>query len=351
VRVVVLGATGNIGYSAVKALSGDQHVTEFVGLARRLPDWSPARTRFVAADVSRDDLTPQLRGADVAVLLAWSFHPTRDPVSTWNVNVLGTIRALEAAAEAGVGAVVYVSSVGAYSPGPGRIVDETWPTHSLPTAAYGREKSYLERYLDAYELRHPRIRVVRLRPSFVFQRASGSEQRRIFAGPLLPTPLLRRGRLPVVPVPSGLKFQAVHSDDVGEALRLLATRDARGAYNVAGDPIIDAAALGDVLGAKPVEVRHAPVVMALGVASWLRLVPADDGLLRLFLSLPTLDTSRIREDLGWSPRMTGVAALREALDGMADGAGAPTAPLQPGRAGMPEMPARGAAAARAATKE
>ncbi len=336
-RVVVLGATGNIGYSAVKALSSAADVTEIVGVARRLPDWSPPRTRFVAADVTRDDLTPHLQGADVAILLTWSFHPTRDPVSTWQVNVLGTIRALEAAAEAGVGAVVYVSSVGAYSPGPGRTVDESWPTHSLPTAAYGREKSYLERYLDAYELRHPQIRVARLRPSFVFQRASGSEQRRIFAGPLLPAALLRRGRLPVVPVPSGLRFQAVHGDDVGEALRLLATRDARGAYNVAGDPIIDAAGLGDLMGARPVEVSHAPVVMALGVASRLRLVPADEGLLRLFLSLPTMETSRIRDELGWAPRVTGVAALREALDGMAEGAGAPTAPLQPGRAvGAPE---------------
>jgi nucleoside-diphosphate-sugar epimerase len=349
VRVVVLGATGNIGYSAVSALSGDPDVTEIVGVARRLPDWSPDRTRFVAADVTRDDLTPHLQDADVAMLLSWSFQPTRDPVSTWRVNVLGTIRALEAAAEAGVGAVVYVSSVGAYSPGAGRTVDESWPTHSLPTASYGREKSYLERYLDAYELRHPHIRVARLRPSFVFQRASGSEQRRIFAGPLLPAPLMRRGRLPVVPVPSGLKFQAVHSDDVGEALRLLATRDARGAYNVAGDPIIDAAALGDLMGAKPVEVSHTPAILALGVAARLRLVPADDGLLRLFLSLPTMDTSRIREELGWRPRVTGVGALREALYGMAEGAGAPTAPLQPGRAvGAPE---RATAAASTSTKE
>ena len=48
--------------------------------------------------------------------------------------------------------------------------------------AYGREKAYLERYLDAYELRHPGIRVVRMRTSLIFKRSSASEQRRIFAG-------------------------------------------------------------------------------------------------------------------------------------------------------------------------
>jgi len=46
---------------------------------------------------------------------------------------VGSVRLFEAAAEAGGGAVVYASSVGAYSPGEGR-VDESHPTHSLPTA-------------------------------------------------------------------------------------------------------------------------------------------------------------------------------------------------------------------------
>jgi hypothetical protein len=70
-------------------------------------------------------------------------------------------------------------------------VDETWPTHSLPSAGYGREKAYVERVLDAFEARHPDTRVVRLRPAFIFQRSAATEQRRIFAGPFLPNPLLQ----------------------------------------------------------------------------------------------------------------------------------------------------------------
>lgn len=326
-RVAVIGATGNIGISAVEALSEDPDVTEIVGLARRVPQWSPAKTRFAAADVTHDDLTEHLRGCDVAVLLAWAFHPTHDPVRTWDVNVLGTIRALEAVVQASVPAVVYVSSVGAYSPAPGRTVDEQWPTHALPTSAYGREKSYLERYLDAFELRHPDVRVARLRPSFIFHRRSGSEQRRIFAGRLLPRALVRPGRLPMLPVPSGLKFQAMHGQDVGSAIRLLVTRDARGAYNAATEPVVDPATLGELMGARPVEIPHAPARVALGAAWRMRLVPTDDGLLRLFLSLPLLDATRLRQELGWVPRHTGVEALREMLDGMADGAGGPTQPL------------------------
>jgi len=98
---------------------------------------------------------------------------------------VGSARVFAAASAAGVGALVYASSVGAYSPGPGgRVnesgrVDESWPTHSVPTAAYGREKAYVERLLDTFEARHPDIRVVRLHPAFIVQRQAASEQRRI----------------------------------------------------------------------------------------------------------------------------------------------------------------------------
>jgi nucleoside-diphosphate-sugar epimerase len=235
----------------------------------------------------------------------------------------------EAAAAAGVGALIYASSVGAYSPGPGRRVDESWPTHSVPTAAYGREKAYVERLLDAFEARHPDIRVVRLRPAFIFQRQAATEQRRIFAGPLLPSALLRPGRLPVVPWPSGLQFQALHADDVAEAYRLAVVGDGRGAYNVAADPVIDAASLGEVFGARVVSVPGALAHAGLSAAWRLHLVPAEPALLDLALQLPLLDTTRIRTELGWSPTVSSLDALREALEGMADHAGAQTPPLAP----------------------
>src|SRR4051795_2995547 len=147
-KVVVVGATGNVGTAVVRALAADDRVSEVLGIARRRPEWQPPKTTFVAADVGSDDLVPHLRGADAVVHLAWLFQPTRRPMVTWQANAVGSARVFEAAAAAGVGALIYASSVGAYSPGPGRRVDETWPTHSVPTAAYGREKAYVERVVD-----------------------------------------------------------------------------------------------------------------------------------------------------------------------------------------------------------
>jgi UDP-glucose 4-epimerase len=327
VKVVVVGATGNVGSAVVRALTADDRVSEIVGIARRRPDWGPPKTTFVAADVATDELVPLLLGADAVVHLAWLFHPTHRPTVTWQANAVGSARVFAAASTAGVGVVVYASSVGAYSPGPGRRVDESWPTHSVPTAAYGREKAYVERLLDAFEARHPDTRVVRLRPAFIFQRQAASEQRRIFAGPLLPGSLLRPGRLPLVPWPAGLRFQALHASDVAEAYRLAVVGDARGAYNVAAEPVIDAAAIGEVLRSRVVPVPSPLARVGLTAAWLLHLVPAEPTLLDLALQLPLLDTTRIRTELGWSPTVSSLDALREVLEGTAEGAGGQTPPL------------------------
>jgi UDP-glucose 4-epimerase len=330
-RVVVTGATGNLGTSLIEALSVEPRVDQIVGLARRRPAWSLPKTSFDDADVRSSNLVEHFQGADVVVHLAWLFQPTHAPLTTWDVNVLGSIRVFDAAAQAGVSAIVYASAAAAYSPGAGRHVDESWPTHSSPTAGYGREKAYVERYLDAFALHEPQIRVVRLRPAFAFKRETATEQRRIFAGPLLPRRLMRPGRLPLLPVPAGLRFQALHSRDVGEALRLAVLDGAAsGAFNVATDPVIDAAVLAELLGTRPVTVPPIAARFALGAAWRLRLAPADGVLLDLLLHLPTLDSSRIRRELGWKPRHTGIEALREWLDGLAEGAGGPTPPLHAG---------------------
>ena len=53
-RVVVTGATGNVGTSVVRALSGDARVGEIIGISRRAPAITIQKTRWVQADVARD---------------------------------------------------------------------------------------------------------------------------------------------------------------------------------------------------------------------------------------------------------------------------------------------------------
>ena len=327
-RVVITGATGNVGTSVIEALAADEGITSVLGLARRLPGWQAAKTQWVRADVRDDDLVPYLRGAAALIHLAWLFQPTHDPVATWRSNVEGGIRTFRAAADAGVRTIVHASSVGAYSPGPkDRAVDESWPTHGWPRAAYTREKAYLERILDTFEREHPETRVVRLRPGFIFKRESAAEQRRLFAGPLFSGRIARPGFVPVVPDLPGLRFQALHSTDAAEAYRLAVTHDARGAFNLAADPVIDAAQLAVLLRAKTVRVPVDALRAALSTAWHLHLIPASPHLFDAVLRLPIMDTSRARTELGWAPRHSALDALRAFMDGLREGADMDTPPL------------------------
>jgi UDP-glucose 4-epimerase len=332
VRVVVTGATGNVGTSLLDALAGDDGVEEVVGVARRRPARERPKVRWEAADVTVSELAPLFAGAACVVHLAWAIQPSRDPAALRRINVVGSERVFRAAAEAGVPALVYASSVGAYSPGPkDRRVDETWPTNGIPTSFYARHKSEVERLLDRFQREHPNVRVARLRPALIFARGSAEEQRRYFLGPLFPRALARPGAIPVVPDVPGLRFQAVHSRDVGEAYRLAIHSEASGAFNVAADPVLDGPELGRLLHARPVRV---PPRLARGAAalSWrLRLQPTPPGWLDMGLAVPLMDTARARRELGWEPERSSTDAILDLLAGIRGGAGGKTPPLRPGR--------------------
>jgi len=329
-RVVVIGATGNVGTAVVRALGDEDAVDEIVGVARRRPDPAPPpKTTWATADISRDELEPLLDRADCVLHLAWLIQPSRDESVTYAVNVEGSRRVFEAAARAGAGSLVYASSVGAYSPGPkDRAVGEDWPTDGIESSFYASHKAEVERILDRFEADHQHMRVTRLRPGLIFQGSAASEIRRYFAGPLLPSALVRRALIPVVPRVPRLVFQAVHTDDVADAyVRVLAHRDASGAYNIAADPVLDPDELARVLGARTVPMP-ARVLRALADVTWkLRLQPTPAGWVDMALAVPVMDTSRARTELGWEPRRTSGEALLELLDGMRRDAGAPLPPL------------------------
>lgn len=329
-RVVIVGATGNVGTSLLEALARDNRVDSVLGLARRLPAAEFPKTEWARANVETDDLKAHFRGADAVVHLAWRIQPSRDLADLRRTNVDGSARVFRAAAAAGVPALVYASSVGVYSPGPkDRPVDETWPRDGVATSFYARHKAEVERLLDRFEEEQPGVRVVRMRPALTFKREAASGIRRLFLGPLVPNPLLRAGFVPVVPDAPRLRFQAVHSLDVGEAYRLAVVGDARGAFNLAADPVLDGATLAVLLGARAVRVPPGFLRGAAGLTWRLRLQPTPAGWIDLALGVPLLDPSRARTELGWSPHRGADEAFLELLEGMREGAGIDTPPLSP----------------------
>jgi UDP-glucose 4-epimerase len=333
-RVVVVGASGNVGTSVLDALGDEPGVDSVLGLARRLPNVQYPKTDWAKADVSSSELVPYFRGAHAVIHLAWLIQPGRDLATLRATNVEGSARVFQAVAEAGAPALVYASSVGAYSPGPkDRRVDETWPTDGIQSSFYARHKSEVERLLDRFEHETPAVRVVRLRPALIFKREAASGIRRLFAGPFLPSPLVRRELIPVLPRTDRLCFQAVHSRDVGDAYRLAALGDVRGAVNIAADPVLNSEVLSELLAARPLPVHPGLLRAGADLSYRLHLQPSEPGWLDMGLSVPLMDSTRAETELGWNPRYKADDALRELLGGIRDRAGIDTPPLAPGSGG------------------
>jgi nucleoside-diphosphate-sugar epimerase len=87
--------------------------------------------------------------------------------------------------------------------------------------------------------------------------------------------------------------------------------------------------MAEALGAKvlPLSARAS---RALASTTWhLRLQPTPPGWLDMGLSVPLMDVTRARTVLGWEPQLGADEALRELLEGMSEGSGTDTPPLDP----------------------
>lgn len=329
-KAVVFGATGNLGSALLERL-GPRPGLRIVACARRVPD-DDARmdgVEYRSVDITCDDLTDVVRGADVVVDLAWAIQPMHDPRRTWEINTGGLRRLLEAIEHSDVPTFVYASSIGAYpAAGDDRPRDETTPPSGLGHVPYSAQKACNEALLDAFQARTGR-RVVRLRPALVLQQRAGVEYRDLFLGRTgrAAMQVMRRLHLPV-PLPRDLRFPVVAAADVARAIELaIDTTSAQGAFNLAADPVVRADDLARALGLRTVHVpwRLLRSVVRTGFA--LRLVPLEPAWVDMIRWSSVLDTGRAAGLLGWTPDVGALEALQDAVAGVLGGTEGATPPL------------------------
>jgi nucleoside-diphosphate-sugar epimerase len=334
-RIAITGASGNVGSALLRRLVAvEGH--EVVGIARRTPDDSSKppfdHVEWVSTDLTEDASIPALTkafaGVDAVVHLAWGFQPSHDLRYLEQLGVGGTRRVLDAVSAAGVGHLVHMSSVGAYSPKKDDApVDESWPTHGVQSSPYSRHKAAAERLLDAFEERGSGAIVSRMRPGIVGQGSAGSALLRYGLPAIVPSRAI--GWLPVLPLDRRLRIPMVHADDVADAIERVLTSRAQGAFNLSAQPTITTDVIAEVLGAHPIHVPSAAVRVAVSASWHARVQPVDPGWLDLGFAVPLLDTGRAERELGWSPTVDAVTVLRETIDGMKNTRSDSTAVLRP----------------------
>ena len=168
-------------------------------------------------------------------------------------------------------------------------------SRASPTSTYSTHKATLERQIARHAARHPELTHHRPAPGAdlpadVRERAAAALRRAVRAR----ARSCVRGRLPLLPDIAGLRFQAVHTDDIAEAYRLaLLAPDARGAYNVAAEPVLDMPAIARERKARTVRVPRAVARGAFAAAYAARLHPSEPSWLDLALETPLMACERI----------------------------------------------------------
>ena len=326
--VAVTGPTGTFGFGLMPLLQRDDRIERIAGIARR--PFEPAEHGWSKMEYRRGDvrkpesLADEFRGADVVVHLAFIITGAAPRETIRAINVEGTLNTFRAAAEARASRFVYASSVAAYGFHRDNPVGmrEDWPVRPAAHLFYAQEKAELEQLLAGEAAKNRDLGLYVLRPPIVLgPHAVGAK--RVLPGPLEPLARrlagLARGGSPLplpLPVPD-LPIQFIHEDDVGQAFVLcIHGAGEAGAYNVAGDGVLSATEVARELGIVPIPMPAGPVqTVARGIAA----LPGVPGMPPATewieaLSHPAImDTARAKRELGWSPRYTGLEALRDTL--------------------------------------
>jgi nucleoside-diphosphate-sugar epimerase len=307
VKAFVTGGTGFIGSRVVKRLRdrGD----EVVVLAR-----SPEKAAGLDAEVIKGDLSDAdairrgMEGCQAAIHIAADYRvgmPKSKRESMFDSNVRGTERVFDAAADAGVDRIVYVSTANVFGNTKGQTVDET----------YSRDESdgflsyYDETKYRAHKLAEERAAagapIVIVQPGLVYGPGDHA-----IVGTMIEQ--ASTGKMPAKAFPE-LGLNMVFVDDVADGILLAHDRGKVGESYVLGgeittqgDMIDRAAAIG---GKKPPRMKVPPIALK-AMIPFGRVVGPAMGLppnLREMISAADKVTylakdDKARRELGYQPR-------------------------------------------------
>jgi nucleoside-diphosphate-sugar epimerase len=321
--VAVTGPTGEIGGALIDELEAADAVGAVRGMARR--PFDPAAAGWRKATYQRGDILDRghlaalFAGADVAVHLAFAIFGDRE--ETRRINLEGSRNVFEAAAEAGVRRLVYASSVAAYGfhpDNPQPLTEET-PATGSSDFYYSAQKAELEESLDEI-LAGSELAAYVFRPCIVAgPRATMLIEQTVGAVRLGdPVPRLRRHVLDRIPLlrpilpDAGLPIQLVHHDDVATALTAAVEgKGSPGAYNLAGDGEIRIADIARALGWRSARVPRPALGVGTTVAGRLSFISPQLEWATALTTPVLMDTTKAREELGWSPRFDAAETLMQ----------------------------------------
>jgi UDP-glucose 4-epimerase len=310
--VLVTGVSRYLGGQFARRLTADPSVSRVIGVDVIPPPHDIGRAEFVRADIRNPMIGKIIAQAEVDTVVHMNVIATPTHAggrtSQKEINVIGTMQLLAACQKAqSVRRLVVKSSAAVYgsSPRDPAMFTEDMGPKSLPRAGFGKDSVEVEGYVRGFSRRRPDTEITMLRFANII-------------GPGIRTTLTDYFSLPVVPVPFGYdaRLQFVHERDAIGVLLRATTGPAVGITNIAGDGVVTVAQAAGLAGRPVVPVPRltAGLLGTLVKRSGLTDFSSDQV---AFLAYGRgLDTTRMREVLGYEPEFTTRGAFEDFARGL-----------------------------------
>jgi dihydroflavonol-4-reductase len=263
VRAFVTGGTGFIGKQLVRKLRarGD----EVVALVRTPSKATDLDVEAVEGDLSNEDAIKRgVEGCDAVFHVGATYKvgiPKDEHEAMYDANVRGTERVIDAATEAGVKRIVYVSTGNVYGNTRGQVVDESYVRPQPPDFLSYYDETKYKAHQAALERIAKGAPVVIVQPGGVYGPDDPSE-----LGNMIDQ--ARTGKLKLRLFPEA-GFNFIFVDDVADGILLAHDKGRIGeAYNIAGEKstmgeLVDKTA--ELSGRKPPRLPMPAAMMKLAV--------------------------------------------------------------------------------------
>jgi UDP-glucose 4-epimerase len=275
------------------------------GLDTRRPKLALDRTELIEADIRDPEIARLIprTGADTIVheQIVRQPGPAMSARAMHDVNVIGTLQLLAACERVPtLRTIVVRGSAGIYGAEPHApqfFKEEMTRLFPLRTR-FQRDVAEIENYFETYARRHEGVGCTMLR----YQPA---------IGPGMRTQITRYLSQPVCPTYMGFdpRIQLVDIEDALEALVAAVRNPVRGAVNVAGPGTIGLARMIRLAGRRALPIASPLFGAVTSTGQRLGLDAQSDDFQRLLRYGRGVDTRRLTEEVGYTPRISTAAAV------------------------------------------
>ncbi|WP_086822008.1 NAD-dependent epimerase/dehydratase family protein [Allokutzneria sp. NRRL B-24872] len=312
--VLVTGVSRFLGGHLAARLAANPDIERVLGvdtvppprdLLRRM-----GRAEFVRADIRNPLIAKVIATAkvDTVVHASLSANPgATGRTAMKEMNVIGTMQLLAACQKSDlVRKFVVKSTTAVYgsSPRDPAVFTESMGPKDLPSSGYAKDAVEVEGYVRGYGRRRPDVTISTLRFTN-------------FIGPRIDTVLTRYFALPVVPTVLGYdaRVQLLHSEDALAILERATLHDLPGVFNAGADGLLLLSQAIRRAGRVPMPVPSFAVQPFAQVVRGARLVDFSPEQMRFLNFGRVVDTAKLREQFGFTPRWTTQQAFDDYVRG------------------------------------